>query len=172
MDLREEILQEHSRMQTLKIADWIGSDKKRLAQLMDIFLHDEHKVVQRAAWVLRMVYDKHPKNVLPYLEQLINKMNEPGVHVAVKRNVVGILQDVAIPESLQGQVMNTCFDMLADPKETIAVRCHSMTVLDNLSKTYPEIRQELVTIIQDQLEQETTAGFKSRAKKILKSGRK
>ncbi len=172
MDLRHEILLEHSRLQTLKISDWIGSDKKRLAQLMDMFLHDETKVVQRAAWVVRMLYEKHPQIILPYLEQLINRMNEPGMHVAVKRNVVGILQDVAIPESLQGQVMNTCFDMLADPKETIAVRCHSMTVLDNLSKTYPEIRQELVTIIQDQLEHETTAGFKARAKKILKSAKK
>ena len=149
MDLREEILQEHSRLQTLKIAEWLGSDKKRLAQLMDLFLHDEGKVVQRAAWVVRMVYDKRPESVLPYLEHLINKMNEPGVHVAVKRNVVGILQDVTIPESLQGQVMNSCFDFLADPKETIAVRCFSMTVLDNLSKTYPEIRQELVAILND-----------------------
>lgn len=172
MDLREEILREHSRAQTLKIAHWIGSDKKRVAQLMDMFLHDEYRVVQRAAWVVRMVYEKHSHIILPFLEQLINKMNEPGVHVAVKRNVVGILQDVDIPEPLQGQVMNTCFDMLADPKETIAVRCHSMTVLDNLSKTYPEIRQELVAIIQDQLEQETTAGFRARAKKILKSAKK
>lgn len=172
MDLRHEILQEHSRVQTLKIAGWIGSDKMRLAQLMEMFLNGECRVVQRAAWVVRMVYDKHPENVLPYLEQLINKMNEPGVHVAVKRNVVGILQDVAIPESLHGEVMNTCFDLLADPKETIAVRCNSMTVLDNLSRTYPEIRQELVAIIQDQLEQETTAGFRARARKILKPAKK
>lgn len=172
MDLRSEILQEHSRLQTLKIADWISSDKKRVAQLMDIFMNDESKVVQRAAWLIRMVYDKHPGIILPYMEQHINRMIEPGVHVAVKRNVVGILQDAAIPEPLQGQVMNACFDMLADPKETIAVRCHSMTVLDNLSKTYPEIRHEIVAIIRNQLEQETTAGFRARAKKILKPVKK
>ncbi|MCY7309163.1 MAG: hypothetical protein LH619_00155 [Chitinophagaceae bacterium] len=42
-----------------------------------------------------------------------------------------------------------------------------MTVLQNLSKLYPEIKQELKTIIEDRWELETAA-FHSRAKKILK----
>jgi hypothetical protein len=73
-----------------------------------------------------------------------------------------------IPEPHHGVVMNSCFDFLADPQETIAVRCFSMSVLDNLSKIYPEIRQELVAILEDGLANEATAGFRARAKKILK----
>jgi len=39
--------------------------------------------------------------------------------------------------------------------------------LQNLSKIYPEIKQELKTIIEDRWDHESAA-FKSRAKKILK----
>ena len=104
------------------------------------------------------------------MERMVQRLTEPGVPVAVKRNVVRILQNAEIHEDLHGAVMNTCFELLADPKEAIAVRCFSMTVLDNLSKSYPEIRQELIAIIEDQLEHEPTAGFRARAKKILRKG--
>jgi hypothetical protein len=167
MDLRAEILQEHSKQHTEYIAAWTGSDKRKLAKLMDIFLHDEPELSRRTGWILCYVNDKYPENIQPYLEQMVSKMSEPGMHVAVKRHVIRMLQTQQIPESLQGEVMTVCFDFLADPQETVAVRCFSMSVLDNLSKEYPEIRQELITILQDQLEQETTAGFRSRAKKIL-----
>jgi hypothetical protein len=167
MNIREEILKEHSKAQTDKITAWVGADKKRFKELIQLFLHDEYRVVQRAAWVVGTIGERHPELIIPYIETMVNRMHDEGVHVAVKRNVVRALQYITIPESLHGMVMNTCFDFLADPKETVAVRCFSMTVLANLSKTYPEIKQELRAIIEDQLEHEPTAGFRARAKKIL-----
>ena len=167
MDIRAALLEEHSKQQALKIATYVGKDKKRFENLMHLFLHDEYRVGQRAAWVINMISEKNMQLVEPYMGQMVTRMGEPGVPVAVKRNVVRMLQNIELPEELHAPVMNTCFELLADPQETVAVRCFSMTVLDNLSKIYPDIRQELVTIIEDQLEHEPTAGFRSRAKKIL-----
>lgn len=169
MDIKAEILQEHSKQQAEKIAAWVGSDKKRLAQLIDVFLNGDSVLTQRSSWIVNLVNDKQPELVLPYLEQLVNRMNEPGVHVAVKRNVVRILEHTQdMPEALHGPVMNACFDFLADPKEAIGVHCFSMVVLDNLSKVYPELRQELVALIEERLEQGASAGFKVRARRIMK----
>ena len=168
MKLLEEILKGQSKERAAKVAAWIGDDKKRFAELMDLVLNGGYVVVQRASWIMNVVHETHPELVMPYLEQLIPKMHEKGQHIALKRHIVRLLQDIEIPEQLQGEVMYSCFDFLANPAEAIAVRCFSMTVLDNLSGTYPEIRQELVAILEDQLEQEATAGFRARAKKILK----
>ncbi len=168
MNIREKILEEHSKENAEAIADWIGTNKARLKELIDIFLHDEYRVVQWSAYAVSKVADQHPKLMEPYLDDMVARMKEPDLHVAVKRNVVRILQDVTIPEHLHGDVMNTCFDFLADTNETIAVRVFSMTVLDHLSIIYPEIKQELHAIIHDELENgHASAGFKSRAKKIL-----
>lgn len=63
--------------------------------------------------------------------------------------------------------MNICFDYLISPNEKPAVKAFSLTVLENLSNSYPEIKQELKTVIEDRWNYETAA-FHSRARKILK----
>lgn len=168
MDLRAEILKENSKENAERIATWIGDNPTSMQQFMHIFLHDEYRVVQLAAHVLGKVGDIHPEQVEQHIDVLVKRMTAPDVHVAVKRNVVRVLQNIQIPERLHGDVMNTCFNLLADVKETVAVRVFCMTILDNLSEYYPEIKQELRTILQDQLEQGCTAAFRSRASKILK----
>jgi hypothetical protein len=167
MDLRTEILGEHSRAQSEKIARWVGNSSKRYAELMQLFLNEEYRICQRAAWILSVVAEKHTDMAQPHLPAMVKKMSEPGVPVAVKRNVVRILQFVDIPESLHGDVMNICFELLGDLRETIAVRVFSMTVLARLAKIYPDIGQELRIIIEDELSNQPSAGFKSRAKKLL-----
>lgn len=168
MDLRNRILQENSRTHTLKIAAWAGSDPKHLAQLVELFLHDEYRVVQRAAWVLSYVAQQHPQLVEPHLPAMVRRMEDEGIPVAVKRNVTRVLQFLPIPPALHGPVMNKCFELLVNPEETIAVRAFSMTVLANLAKEYPDIRNEIRLVLEDQLQHQPSPGFASRAKKILK----
>ena len=51
MDLRAELLEEHSKRQALRVADYIGNDPERFADLMCLFFGNEYRVTQRAAWV-------------------------------------------------------------------------------------------------------------------------
>ncbi len=168
--LREQILQEHSKAQTLAIAEWIGKDEERFRALLHLFLHDEYRVVQRAAWVLSYIAERHREMVAPYLPLLVKRMTVEDLPVAVKRNVLRMLQHMDIPESLHGEVMNMCFHFLEDVKETVAVRAFSMTVLARLAIIYPDIKQELKTVIEDalELEKKVRAGFTSRARRTLK----
>jgi len=168
MDLRSEILAEHSRTQTLHIAAWIGHDTGRFNRLIKLFLQDEYRVVQRAAWVISMVADKHPLVLAPHLPVMVARMEEAGMPVAVKRNVVRILQYVPIPEDLHGPVMNCCFAFLEDPEETVAVKASSMTVLARLAQDYPDIKNEIRLLIEEQLENNPSPGIRSRARKVLK----
>jgi len=171
MELLSEVLREHSREQALKITQWIGSSPKRLEQLMQLFLQGEYRVVQRSAWIISMVAEKHPVLIEPHLHQMVKRLKDEGIPVAVKRNVIRVLQFIPIPEDLHGEVMNVCFEFLSDPQETIAVRCFSMTVLDNLAKAYPEIKQEIMLIVSDQLQHSPSAGFRSRARRVLGLGK-
>ncbi|WP_346320593.1 hypothetical protein [Chitinophaga sp. YIM B06452] len=168
MELRDEILRENSKEHTEALAAWVGGNPKRLAQLVDLFLHDEYRVVQRAAWILSYVGDKHPRLMAPHLAAMVDRMGHPGIPVAVKRNVVRILRDMPVPEDLQGPVMNFCFQFLEDPKETVAVKAFSMTILGRLAKIYPDIRNEIVMLIEDHLREGATPGIRSRGMKTLK----
>ncbi len=167
MDLRETILEEHSKAQTNKIVKWIGSDQKKFDQLFKLFLNDEYRVVQRAAWPLSYCVMSHPQLIQKHFTKLIKNLQKPGIGDSVKRNSVRLLQHIPIPAKLHGEIMNICFNYISDPQEKVAIKAFSLTVLQNLCRQYPEIKSELKTIIEDRWDYETVA-FRSRAKKILK----
>ena len=167
MNLREEILKEHSRRQALKIAGWIGNDRKKFSRLLDLFLHDKYRVVQRSAMVLGYVADNHSELIEQNIQVIVKRLDDNNIHIAVTRNVVRLLQFVQIPKKLHAQVINICFNYLSDPNETVAVRCFSMTVLTNFTKQYPEIKNELEAVIKTVLK-DVKGGLKVRARDALK----
>lgn len=167
MNLRSALLAEHSKAQCLKILEWIGDSPARFNELFELFLNDEYRVVQRSAWPVSYAVIAHPEFIRPHFSQLLRNLNKPGIHPAVKRNSMRLLQDIEIPKRFQGAVMNLCFAYIEDPAEKIATKAFALTVLDNLSRQYPKILPELKTIIEDRWEHETPA-FRSRGKKILK----
>ena len=171
MDLRETILAEHSKSNCTRIVKWVGSNQQRFDELFHLFIHGEPVVVQRAGWPMSYAAADHPQLMQKHFAKLLKNLKKKGLHDAVKRNTMRLLQFVPIPEKFHGQVMNIAFDYILSPSENPAIKAFSLTVLENLSKQYPEIKQELKTIIEDRWDIESTA-FKSRAKKILSSKKK
>jgi hypothetical protein len=167
MNLLKLILKEHSKATASKIVGYIGSDAVRFASLVKIFLKGPYRVTQRAAWPISYCVQKHPELIRGHLEKMIDFADQPGVHDAVKRNMIRLLQFIPIPRNLQGKVFDLCFRCLANPKEPIAVRVFSMTVLSNLAKENPELKNEIIPLIEDQLPF-ASAGFRSRGNRVLK----
>ena len=170
MNLREEILKEHSKKQTQKIVSFIGDDIKLFAQLMNLFFANEYRVTQRSAWVVSECFQNHPELVDVYLKSLIENLNNQ-VHDAVKRNTLRMLQFITIPKDLQGMAFENCMKLLLNIEEPIAVKAFAMTVLSNICKQEPDLKNELKIVIEEQLPY-GSPGFKSRANKVLKEWQK
>jgi len=166
-NLRATILKEHSKAQCTLIVNWVGASQQRFDELFQLFLHDEYRVVQRAAWPVSYCVIAHPNFITKHWNSLVKNLQQPNLHPAVKRNSIRLLQDIAIPKKMQGKIMDICFKYLESPTETVAVKAFSLTVLSNLSKQYPEIVPEIKLLIEDQLPHQTPA-FKVRAKAFLK----
>lgn len=165
--LKEEILKEHSKAQCDKITAWVGSDQTRFNELFELFLNSEYRVTQRAAWPLSYSANAHPQLIKKKFTELIKNLNKVGIHNAVKRNTLRILQHIDIPKKNQGEVMNICFQYVETPTEPVAIKAFALTILGNLAKQYPEIVPEIKLLINEQLPHQTAA-FKSRANKLLK----
>lgn len=168
MNLREEILKEHSKAQCNKIVQWVGTSQKRFNELFYLFINDEYRVVQRAAWPISYCVVVNPGFIKSNLTKLLKNLQKPNLHDSVKRNSIRLLQHLDIPKRHQGDVMNVCFQYLENPTEAVAIKAFSLTVLSNLAKEYPEIITEVKLLIEDQLPHQTAA-FKVRAKAFLKS---
>lgn len=170
MDIKEALLEEHSKAQTLKIKRYIGSSQDRFKELIDLILEDEYRIVQRASWVVKHTCDSNPMLIYPYLSDLIPRLRKP-LHDAYKRNILHILSLLEVPEEYLGELADICFESLENRKEAVAIRVHAMQNLHNICFKEPELANELKLFIEEFMPHES-AGFKSRGKKIIDSLRK
>ena len=166
MNLREELLREHSKKQTMRIVNYVGDDKERFAELINLFLKDGYRVGQRAAWSVSYCGRAHPELITPYIKIMLKNLNNP-VHDSVKRNTVRVLQNFDIPKSLQGLAVKQCM-RLVEGNEPIAIKVFSITLLGNIAKQHPGLKHELKLLIETQIPFAST-GFLSRANKVLKA---
>ncbi len=167
VNLEAEILKEHSKRNSVRIARWIGGDARRFAQLMELLLRGEYRVTQRAAWIVSTCADSHPDLIGPWLKPMLKKMREPGVHNAVPRNVVRIFQFIEIPRPLMGETASACFAFLNDAQAPIAVKANAMTVLARIAQREPDLRHELELVVR-QMVPYGGAAIQARAKQVLK----
>ena len=166
MDIRAALLEVHSKEQATKIAEYVGDDPARFDELVKLLLGPVYRVSQRAAWPLSYCVERHPHLVKPYFNVLIKQLEGEDAHVAVKRNVARLLQFVDVPARYRGRVFDACYNLLADPDETVAVRVFAMTVAANVAKDSPELLDEL-RLVATKYPQAATAGFRSRARRVL-----
>jgi len=166
MNLRDEILAEHSKRQTAKIVEWVGNDPKRFGELMRLFLGDIYRVTQRAGWPLSDCVKLHPALIKPYFSQLLKQIERDDVHIAVRRNVVRLLQFVEIPKRYEGRIFDACYALLNDPKEPVAVRVFSMTVAANIARNSPELLEEL-HLVATKYPDTMTPGFRARLRHVF-----
>lgn len=170
MDILKEIERENSKRNILAIAQYIKANPAAFTELMQIFLKGECSNAQRAAWILRACFSEQQSLLKSYFPSLLNKLYEIPIHDGIKRNVMAIFADYkgSYPESIHDQLLEKAFEYLENRQEKVAIKAHSMTVIERLCQIYPELQNELKLLLEDQLEF-ASAGFINKAKKILKA---
>ncbi|MDF2436563.1 MAG: hypothetical protein K0Q95_939 [Bacteroidota bacterium] len=165
MDYVERLSREHSRASIDAIAKAVGNDPKEFKKIIDIIFNHPAPLPHRASWLLTVISRSHPELLKPYVRKLINCIPNTSIG-GIKRNIIGALCTQKIPSDLQGKIISLCFDLILSPDEPVAVKVLSLEIIFPLTKQYPELKQELKAVIEDQLPK-TSAAFHSRGKKIL-----
>jgi hypothetical protein len=151
MDLRDELIREHSKAQTLRIISYIGDNKSLFSELMGLFLANEPILSQRASWPLAYIAVAQPELVLPYQYQLITNIKQLNNHDAIRRNTLRIWIDVMPAEDNWGELFDICYSFLRSKNEPNAIKSFAMHVMSNIVVKYPELKNELQSIIEDLL---------------------
>jgi hypothetical protein len=167
VNLLETIEKKYTKAQVTKLVNYVGDNPTRFKVLVEVFFAGPYRITQRSAWPLNKCVELHPELVKPHLKRMLLYLRKREIPIAVKRNILRLLQFIATPKSLQGLTADICFDFLQDRKEPVAVRVFAMTVLTNLVKRVPELKNELIPLIEDQMPY-GSPGFRSRGRRALK----
>jgi hypothetical protein len=163
-----QILCDSSRKVAEIAASCVLDESGRIKQISELIMADEYPYSPRAARVLEIcsehfpeLFDKQQHILIPGLQ----KMRMEGV-------VRGILKVVAncpvrLTKKNMGILLGLCFDWLGDISKPVSIRVYAMQYLYNISVQEKEIRDELISILEESYA-DGTAGFRSRADKILR----
>jgi hypothetical protein len=167
MNLEKALTAPYSQTGVRKIASYIGEDQAKFKLLIGQLLSFDNKKMPLAAGSMSICVEKHPSLLNKYIKKLIKAATSVSATDSLKRNVLRALQFVQIPAKDQGIAVDFCFTTLANRKEAIAIRVFAMTVLGNIARQHPYLKQELKLLLESELSI-GSAGYVSRAKKVLR----
>ncbi|CAA6830273.1 MAG: Unknown protein [uncultured Aureispira sp.] len=130
-------------------------------------LDAEHPVGMRFTWLLGHIIEKDPNKITPivsYCFENRDKWTFPGI----KRTLAKMLWLAGVPEEIEGLVVDQLFQWILDPKVKVAVKVYGMDALYNMVLKYPDLKEELLIVIDDQWDKNSVA-FRARGKRVLKA---
>lgn len=158
----------HSRENADRILAHLLADRRRVPDLIRIFLGEEVTLVQRAAMVVGDLGRKKPNWLMPWQSALIGAAAHP-LHPAVSRNVMRYFSELApscVVETAEGPLLDLAFTLSAAPQTPVGIRVFAWQVVANFALRYPELRSELLGIIALTLAEDASPGLQSRGRKI------
>lgn len=168
MDIEKKLLSEHSKSVANAIIKYVGSDKNRFNELFEIFMKGEYHLTQRAAWPLSYVLIANQQWMNGCMAALVKKLKQPHNHPAITRNILRILQEVEIPEKYQGEIVDFCLRIIPSEMHPAAIRAFAITTAANICQHYPELKKELLLLLQGLMQVPQSPAIKVRVRDSIK----
>jgi hypothetical protein len=135
--------------------------------LLDIAFYNKEQRSWRAAYVVDKIHDIHPELLLPFFDEMVVQLkNEKSS--SKKRHFLKLISMNPVNKKHQGSLVDFCLETFTSAKEPIAVRVHAMQILFNISENEPDLKPEILTVIEHEMKYHASAGITSRGSKLAK----
>jgi len=167
MNFEASLSYDSSRAMIETIANTIGADKKMFEEVLNIAYTAKDMSASRAARVIDLNTEIYPELGDFYANNIAK--NIVALECSrTKRSLCRILtRHLPDDEEVLGHFMDFAFDQMLSPSQPIALKVYAMQALFNITLQIPELKNELIQSIEQQIPQ-ASVGFKGRAKKLLK----
>lgn len=150
------------------VAGYAIKNRKFFDNLFSVIISEEKKYSVRASYVLCLISCKMPELVKPRVSEIINiiqKVKNSGI----KKNLLKIFESYITieDENILGLLVDMCFQFVLSPSESVATRVYSMEILYKITKYEPDLKNELILVLDDVMINSDKA-LLGRAKKIRK----
>jgi len=165
-NIREYLMKDISLESLQELAEKANVDKAFFEILFQLMKENQKQISWRAAWAIWHIF-KDRKDVLDqYLNEITDLLpNFP--YDGQKREMLKIILLYKMKDVNISSLLNTCFDFLINPHESLAVKVHSMQILYHIYEVEPEIKAELISTIEFVMP-DSSIGFKVRGNKLLR----
>jgi hypothetical protein len=135
-------------------------------QLFSLIFSDNHRLAWRACWIIDTASEDFPDLLANKIPTIIHGFSTTK-DGSLKRHFTRILCRYQIPNEYLSAVIDRSFGLLA-PSEPISVRVFAMQLLFNITKELPELKRELISVLEHLVEEGGSAGFINRSGRLLR----
>ena len=146
---------------------YISEHPEYIVLLMNIAMDDGLKGSWRASWMISKMYETYPELLVPYLGQVIDFLQKT-TDSSKKREFLKLVSYYSVPEEKEALMLGYCIHHFTSASEPVAVRVHAMQILFNISEREPDLKNELIQLIEHEMEYHSSAGIQSRGSKLLR----
>lgn len=136
-----------------------------IKELCDLFLCQDKTTALRFSWFLSEIGLYKPKALFDILPYLFEQREQTSIK-DFTYSFVKYWRIAGVPEENKAVAVNLLFEWLTAPNTSVSVKTHSMEVLYGLTKEFPDLKNELITCVEDQLTK-TKVSFGVKAKGIV-----
>ncbi len=147
------------------IAASMLNDPTQFNTLIQLALNDKRQKSWRAAYLVDKIHDEKPELLQPYLPALIEHLKTEK-NASKRRHWLKLISMNTISEEHIGFLFDHCIETFTSGSEAVAVRVHAMQILYNISELEPDLKPEVLQLIEQEMEYHPTAGIRSRGKKL------
>ena len=145
---------------------WVGAIIEKGIAIKDLsgLLHAEPKTATRFLWLLSEIGIANPDTLFRELPFLLEACQ--GLNPVYKTSFANYWLIAGVPPENEGTATDMLFQWVVSPHINTTIKSRALLVLFNLTKKYPELKNELKLCLEDQMDRHSL-DFKKRASKIL-----
>jgi hypothetical protein len=148
------------------LIDRVIQSKSHFDTLLELALHEKDPLAWRASWVLDGSDEKSPSLARKHITRIVKALPELE-SMGTVRSLLRLCTRHDIPEEEQGLLIDLCFNYMTSELYPVAVKVHAMQIIYHHVLLYPELKNELITVIEEQ-SINNSVGFKARGSILLK----
>lgn len=168
-----EIIQEFN--QTRDFKRWTNfylQNPKLINELVDVIVRKEkYPIAEYSSWLLTHIVKAKKEILYDFEKQFIEIIFNENNNQTVLRNCVNVLQFIPISNYKESELIDRYINFIQNSNNKVALHVYSMSNLLNMVNKYPEIKTEIVSIIETYYTERSPA-YKFAVRSFLKNTKK
>lgn len=138
-----------------------GIDLRGLLNILD----SDNITATHFIWMVGRICELSPGTVFPAINGFFLHRKKTQIK-NYDRSLAKMFMLCGVPEEIEGEATTLMFEWILSPDVIVTTKNYSAVALYNLTFKYPELKQELILTIRDQLDKNSIS-FNQTAQKVL-----
>lgn len=153
--------------------NFLTSNPNELKSLVEMIKTEkEYPYPEYASWILTHFVKIENSSVKPFQNELIDFILSPSSNQTLLRNVVNVLVQLKIDDYKESELLDRLMEFVKDGENKVALQVYSIQLFVQYIQKYPELKDELSSLVDLYAEGRTAAyhasvrDFHKKVKKI------